>query len=57
MKFRRISTYIYIRMKTFRLTLMLLFISIAANADNEIFTTNNGVIVPNASFVETWLLD
>ena len=38
-------------MKTFRLTLMLLFISIAANADNEIFTTNNGVIVPNASFV------
>ena len=30
---------------------MLLFISIAANADNEIFTTNNGVIVPNASFV------
>ncbi|MDY3354911.1 MAG: hypothetical protein SOW79_01860 [Prevotella sp.] len=40
-------------MKTFRLTLMLLFISIAAKADNEIFTTNNGVIVPNASFVET----
>lgn len=38
-------------MKTFRLTLMLLFISIAAKADNEIFTTNNGVIVPNASFV------
>ena len=55
MKFRGVSTYIYIyiRMKTFRLTLMLLFISIAANADNEIFTTNNGVIVPNASFVET----
>ena len=40
MKFRGVSTYIYIRMETFRLTLMLLFISIAANADNEIFTTN-----------------